>query len=375
MKRTQVSNRRLSYCRVGISRKTREKSRSGLESVLSVDSATYPFGDVVKLPFGILYPSPVGKRTYFDLQIEGVGTKTLLAELSGNYSSIGRDAVAMAVNDVIRSGARPVLLSDAIHISKSEIGKVRELVSGVREGAKLAGSLLVSGETGDVAEILHPGIEKDSPPFDLFVSCFGLAMKDEIIRGKVSPEDRIIGLRSSGIHSNGLTLARKVLIKRWGGKFDPWETLEGFDRPLIDELLLPTKIYSGELKKIQESVEIKAAVHITGDGFAKFRRLLDWSERQNGSGLGFNFRLDRRVPEIFKLIQRTAKIMGTPLSLVEMYKTFNMGYGFALIVSPRNLSLALDSLNNDFSAEEIGYVSSDGKISVASQDTERPILL
>ncbi|MDA4111450.1 MAG: AIR synthase-related protein [Thaumarchaeota archaeon] len=330
---------------------------------------------MVKLPFGTLYPSPGNAQTYFDFQIEGIGTKTLLAELSGNYSSIGIDAVAMAVNDVIRSGARPVLLTDAIHISNSDPRKVRQLVSGVRAGAKTAGSLLVSGETGDVAEILHQSIEVDSPPFDLFVSCLGLAKEDQIIDGDVSPGDRIIGLRSSGIHSNGLTLARKVLLKKWGGKFDSWDIPGKLQRSVIEELLLPTMIYSSGLERLREDVKIKAAIHITGDGFSKFRRLSSWKRLQGGSRIGFTFKLDEKIPEIFRLIHRTAKLIGLPLSLKEMYKTFNMGYGFAVIVAKDDRSRTLDSLNNEFVADDIGFVSPDEKISLISNDMEKPIFL
>jgi phosphoribosylformylglycinamidine cyclo-ligase len=366
---------KLSYRKVGIDRKSREKSRSKIQSALFSHSEKYPFGKVIQLPFGSLFPFGPNQGTYFDLQIEGVGTKTLLAELSGDYSSIGRDAVAMAANDVLRSGSRPVLLSDAIHIAKSLPKKVEQLISGVNEGAKQAGAILGSGETGDVAEMLHNQISDESPPFDLFVSCLGLASEKEIIKGSISPGDRIIGLPCSGIHSNGMTLARKVLLKKWGGKFDPWEQPNNLERPLLEELLIPTRIYAEEVSRLKEEFEIKAAVHITGDGFMKFNRLIEWKGQAKGSNLGFTFTLHRKPPEIFSLIQETAKAMHQPISQEEMYKTFNMGYGFAIIISKKESSKALELFGNKTSAQDIGSVSSTGGISLIGPDMEKPLLL
>ncbi len=281
----------------------------------------------------------------------------------------------MAANDVIRSGARPILISDAIHISKSEPDRVQQLVSGVKEGAKAAGGLLVSGETGDVAEILHNEIEKKSPPFDLFVSCLGLASRNQIIAGDISPGDRVIGLRSSGIHSNGLTLARRVLLKQWGGRYEKWETPTGLEHPVLEELLIPTRIFVNDLKCIQEIAKVKAAVHITGDGFAKFKRLLEWKNGGKRPGLGFRFKLKERPSPIFDLIHKTSKFIGSPISLKEMYSTFNMGYGFAVIVSPADATIILDSLNMKTGAVDIGFVSKDGAISVDPPGAEKPILL
>jgi phosphoribosylformylglycinamidine cyclo-ligase len=375
LKAVEKRGEKLSYRKVGIDRKSRKKSRSKIQSALFSHVEKYPFGKVIQLPFGILFPFGQNQGTYFDLQIEGVGTKTLLAELSEDYSSIGRDAVAMAANDVLRSGSRPVLLSDAIHIAQSQPKKVEQLISGVSEGAKQAGAILASGETGDVAEILHSQISDESPPFDLFVSCLGLASEKEIIKGSISPGDRIIGLSSSGIHSNGLTLARKVLLKKWGGKFDMWERPNNLERPLLEELLIPTRIYSEDLSRMKEEVVIKAAVHITGDGFAKFNRLVEWKGQAKGSNLGFTFRLQRKPPEIFSLIQKTAESLRQPISEEEMYKTFNMGYGFAIIVSKKESSIALELLGNKSSAQDIGYVSSTGRISLTGPDMEKPLLL
>ncbi len=328
----------------------------------------------MRLPFGTLFPSPLTPDSYFDMEIEGVGTKTLLTELSGDYSTIGIDGVAMAVNDVIRSGADSILVSDAVHISKSNPETLHSIISGVQNAAKIAGCALASGETGDVAELLHDRIKGGSLPFDLFVSCLGIVKKADIIGGNISPGDRIIGLESSGVHSNGLTLARKVLLLEWGGKFDPYDSPDDLGRPLIEELMEPTRIYVKEMKSLREIAKIKAAVHVTGDGLSKFHRLLQWQSKVGKSGLGLRLRLSRK-PAIFKLIIDTARASGTPISIPEMFRTFNMGYGFAIVISPKDVPRALDSLNNLCPAEDIGYVTTDGKISVESGFTEKAIFL
>jgi len=308
------------------------------------------------------------------MEIEGVGTKTLLAELSGDYTTIGIDGVAMAVNDVARSGSDPILISDAIHISKSNPQILHSILSGVRKGSKIAGCTLASGETGDVAEVLHDRIEGGSFPFDLFVSCLGIVKKADIIRGNISPGDRIIAMESSGVHSNGLTLARKVLLRQWGGRFDHRDTPADLGRSLIEELMVPTRIYVKEMKTLRETAKIEAAVHITGDGLSKFRRLLHWQSKIGKSSLGLKLKLSKK-PAIFKLIMDTARASGKPISTTEMFRTFNMGYGFAIILSPKDAPPALDSLNNLCPAEDIGYVTTDGKISVESGFTEKAIFL
>jgi phosphoribosylformylglycinamidine cyclo-ligase len=378
LKSRKVTERRLTYSRVGIDRNARTRSRLEIEKMLREETKSYSYGQPIKLPFGTLFPSSRHADLYYDLQIEGVGTKTLLAELSGNYSTIGIDAVAMAVNDILRSGAYPTLISDAIHISKSVGSVIGDLISGIRAGARMSRCILASGETGTVSEILHSASDDRSLPFDLMVSCLGEAAAGQIVTGELSPGDRIIGLASSGIHSNGLTLARKVLIKKWGGRFDPLDRPEPLPRELINELLEPTRIYCDPLRDVRNVADIRAAVHITGEGFAKFRRLLNWQNRRARrarSSLGFRFHVSGQMPEIFQLIYNTAKQAGTPISMREMFRTFNMGYGFALAVHSRDLERALDSLNKHCPAQDIGYVSTDGKISVVTGESERPLVL
>jgi phosphoribosylformylglycinamidine cyclo-ligase len=367
-------NSNLTYAKTGIDRKLRARSQTGIQAVLAQEANGYKLGKPVRLPFGSVFPIPGSSPHYYDLQIEGVGTKTLLAELVERYDTIGIDGVAMAVNDVLRSGADPVLVSDGIHISRSDPKILGSIIFGVRRGAEIAGSTLASGETGDVPEILHnPIARKRGSPFDLFVSCLGILDERDVVWGQISPGDHVIGLESSGIHSNGLTLARKILLKKWGGKFDPFDVPPELHRPLIEELLEPTRIYAKEIKKLKrEGIEIKAALHITGDGLGKFRRLLSW--RRSKSELGLRLKLNRK-PAIFELILETAKRSKTPVSVLEMFRTFNMGVGFAVVLSGEHSSKVIDSLNNDSRAEVIGLVSTDGRISVESPFTRNAIFL
>jgi phosphoribosylformylglycinamidine cyclo-ligase len=326
--------------------------------MLKDELARYSFGSPIELPFGFVYPSPHDPGHYFDMQIEGIGTKTLLAELSERgYSTIGIDAVAMTVNDVIRSGSKPVLLSDAIHISESAPGRVKALLGGVLEGARLSGTVLASGETGEVPEILHETLSHSTmEPLDLIISCLGICKNDTMIAGDVNEGDDILGLESSGIHSNGLTLARQILLKRWGGRFDDYDEPAMVGRPLLDELLEPTRIYVRPLLEASNKFHVKAAVHITGDGFGKFKRLLGFILNSRKK-VGLEFDLAPKASGIFALISETARTMGKPLSAKEMFTTFNMGYGFAVIVPKEMSDTALDLFNKYCPTRKIGKVS------------------
>ncbi|MHB8566693.1 MAG: phosphoribosylformylglycinamidine cyclo-ligase [Nitrososphaerales archaeon] len=347
----------LSYASAGVDREKRVRSRRSVFAVVSKLMGSYGLGEPLSLPFGTIFPAGYESKTYFDFQIEGVGTKTLLAELAGQFDTIGIDAVAMAVNDTIRSGAKPILVSDALHIGETRSLQIETILRGVAEAAEEAGCIIASGETGNVAEILHMPLNQTSMPFDLFVSALGIVDKKDIISGRVSQGDAIIGIESSGIHSNGLSLARKLLIKKWGGAFDAFSRPEGLDSSLIEELMKPTRIYVKPLSAFLKCSKVKAAIHITGDGFSKFNRLLEFQK-----GAGFVFDSLGPLPPIFDLIQRCAKKMKTPISSQEMFRTFNMGYGFGVVVSKKDEDAAIDSFNRYFPAKRIGRVTDNGNV-------------
>ncbi|MHB1908898.1 MAG: AIR synthase-related protein [Nitrososphaerales archaeon] len=351
------NQRSLDYASVGIDRDARAKLRRSISKTLDLDSAKLNYAKPLVLPFNRLYRYGRSPDLLFDLQAEEVGTKCLLAELDpAGYSTIGIDGVAMVVNDLVRSGSKPLFLSDVIDIAKSRHDLVRKLIHGVRKGAKKSGALLVSGETGDAREILHKRLPKSqvgTEPFSVYVAGIAICSKDNLISGKISDGDEIIGIRSSGIHSNGLTLARRILLKSWGGRFDPEDQPEGFSRPIIKDLLVPTRIYVKCILSAARQGKIKAAVHVTGDGFRKFERL---GAFQKPLDLGFRFENMKDVPSLFGLIYQTARKSRRPISAEEMYRTFNMGYGFAVIVGRKDSDSVLDLLNKYHPSKRVGRV-------------------
>ncbi len=343
------------YTDAGVNREQRAESKKALKML----QETYKYsahGPVMHLPYGNIFP--INKNIYLDLVIEGVGTKVLVAQLAGKYDTVGVDAVAMAVNDVIRSGATPLAIADNIHAQTSDTALVKDWVEGIARGAAGAGCPVTGGEIGDVAEIIQGIAEGEG--FDMVVAAIGQVAKPKIITGKnIKPDDSIIGLRSSGLHSNGITLARKILLKQWGGKYEPDAVPKGLDREVVQEALEPTKIYVKPLLKVAEAVKIKAAVHITGDAYSKFINLARFSP-----GIGFEFNNFKPQP-IFGLIQKTALELGFTIMDEEMFKTFNMGWGFAIVVDKADADKAVTALEKTGAEpEQIGKVTGRQKIEI-----------
>ena len=325
--------------------------RAESKKALGVLKKTYGFsryGKVVVLPYGRVFPFG---DCYMDLVIEGVGTKVLVAQLANRFDTIGVDGVAVAVNDVIRSGARPLAVADNIHAQLSDPALISEFMKGIVKGATDAECLVPSGEIGDVAELIKGLVEGKG--FDMVFASVGAVAKKKVISGRnVKPGDVIVGLRSSGVHSNGISLVRRVLFKQWGGKYEAQAVPEGLDRDVVSEVLEPTRIYVKPVLAVAEELEVKAAVHVTGDAYMKFNRLKEFS-----GDIGFEF--DNFKPQpIFGLIQRTAADSGDKITDEEMFKTFNMGWGFALIVNKEDCEEAIDVLEKTGTqAEKIGHVT------------------
>jgi len=346
------------YTDAGVNRVQRHESKKALDML----HETYKFsrfGPVMHLPYSNIFQLTPDK--WLDLTIEGVGTKVLLAELAGKYDTIGVDAVAMAVNDVIRSGATPLAISDNIHAQASNPQLVREWLEGIVKGADESECPVVSGEIGDVAEIIN-GITSGAG-FDMVVASIGQVTKDRIVTGNgIKPDDAIIGLPSSGLHSNGITLARKILLKQWGGKYRLGDKPEGLGGEIVSEMLKPTQIYVKPFLRLAEAVKVKAAVHITGDAYLKFNNLTRFSK-----GIGFQF--DNFKPQlIFSLLQRTAAEQGLRITDEEMFRTFNMGWGFGLIVAKADADKALDVLaKTGAQPEVIGKIAATPQVAVQYQ--------
>lgn len=348
-------SKKFTYAKAGVDRKLRADSKKAL-NILKETYKFSPHNGVVQLPYGNIFSA--GEDRYLDLVVEGVGTKVLVAQLAGKYDTIGIDGVALAVNDVIRSGAKPLAIADNIHAQVSDPELIEELLKGITKGASEAECVVPSGEIGDVAEVVKGLAEGKG--FDLVVATIGEVAREKIIYGNnVKPGDTIIGMRSSGIHSNGITLARKILFKCWGGKYEPFDVPQCLDREVVYEVLEPMKIYVKPLLRVCEEVKVKAAVHITGDAYLKFRNL----QRFSGN-IGFKFNNFKPQP-IFELIQKTAVELGGKLTDDEMFKTFNMGWGFALIASKTDAEKSISILEKTgVQSEQIGYVTDSNAIRI-----------
>jgi len=344
--------KKLTYSEAGVDRETRAKSKQAL-SMLKDTYTLGKYGKVVQLPYGNIFLA--GDR-YLDLVIEGVGTKVLLAQLADKYDTIGVDGVAMAVNDVIRSGATPLALVDNFHAHVSDPDLVKEWLKGIVKGAEESDCPVPGGEIGDVASIIKGLTEGKG--FDLIVASVGEVQEKDIISGcNIKAGDAVVGLRSSGVHSNGISLVRKVLFKEWGGKYEPFDVPDGFDREVVYEALEPTKIYVKSFLSAAKAVTVKGAIHVTGDAYIKFNRFMKYSQ-----GIGFEFTNFKPQP-IFSLIQQTGPEVGGTITDEEMLKTFNMGWGFAVVVDKTDVDEAIDVIEKcDVKAEQIGKVTDIGKI-------------
>ncbi len=258
---------------------------------------------------------------------DGVGTKILIAQQMGKHDTIGIDLVAMNCDDIVTSGARPFFFLDYIAVGKLDTGVVTDLVKGVAKGCQLAGCALLGGETAEM-----PGVYEEGQ-YDLAGFCVGGCMRDQIVDGsKIQKGDVLIGLESSGLHSNGYSLARRVLLE--DAKMSVERHMPEFGRTLGEELLEPTRVYAKCLEFLQSKVDIKGMAHVTGGG------LLGNVPRVLPSGLSMELSYHWPVPPIFKLIQEIGQI-----SSAEMYRVFNMGVGMVVIVSPDQADSALEALS------------------------------
>lgn len=252
------------------------------------------------------------------MKTDGVGTKVFIAQLMQKYDTIGIDCVAMNVNDVICTGAEPISFVDYIAIQKPEPQIIRDIVFGLKEGAKIAGISISGGETAILPEMIK-GASKDRG-FDLAGMCIGIVELDKIIDGRSLEEGNVLlGLSSSGLHSNGYTMARRILLAK--KHFSLNKHFDEFDRTLGEELLEPTFIYVPEIMEmIKNNIPIKLLAHITSRGFINLRRV--------GKKHGYIINSLPEPPPIFKLIQECGEVTHQ-----DMYHTFNMGIGMCAVVS------------------------------------------
>lgn len=268
------------------------------------------------------YPQPV-----LVSGTDGVGTKLIVAQMAGVHDTVGIDLVAMCVNDILVSGAEPLFFLDYLAVGRLVPEQVEAIVKGVAEGCKQAGCALIGGETAEM-----PGFYQENE-YDLAGFAVGVANQDRIITGKRTVKgDAIIGLASSGLHSNGYSLVRKILLEKAG--YTPDQYLGSLGKSLGEELLTPTRIYVKSIMELMKSVDVKAMAHITGGGIpGNLNRVIP-------AGLeGYIASSSWNPSPIFRILADLGRVDSQ-----EMFKTFNMGIGFIVIVSPGEVDRALSSL-------------------------------
>jgi phosphoribosylformylglycinamidine cyclo-ligase len=273
---------------------------------------------------------------------DGVGSKTIIADMMRKYDTIGIDCVAMNVNDMICVGAKPVSLVDYIALHETDAAMLDAVGAGLCEGARQAGVSISGGETAQLKDIVTG--------FDLVGMAVGRVDLDKVVSGKgIAEGDVVIGVRSNGVHSNGLSLARKAFFG--GAKPYPIDhKFADLSVPLGEELLRPTHIYVPEALEILARVPaVKALINITSDGLLNLVRV--------DSPVGFT--IDRLIepPPIFPLIQSHAGVDDA-----EMHEVFNMGIGFCYVVAPADAELTLSILHqHGRDARRIGYAVADAE--------------
>lgn len=263
--------------------------------------------------FSGLYP--LGED-YLAASTDGVGTKLKIAFAMDRHDTIGIDLVAMNVNDILTAGAKPLFFLDYFATSKLELGKAEEIIQGIVKGCQMADCVLLGGETAEM-----PGFYQDGE-YDLAGFTVGIVKKNELIDGsKIKPGDCLVGISSSGFHSNGYSLVRRVLENR---KISLEQTFEEAGVPLGEVLLAPTCIYVKKIFHLLQHHVIKGMSHITGGGF------LDNIPRMLPKGLGITIEQDSwPIPPIFRWLQAEGRIEEE-----EMFQTFNMGIGMVMGVDP-----------------------------------------
>jgi phosphoribosylformylglycinamidine cyclo-ligase len=302
--------------------------------------------------FGGLFALPPGKyrEPVLVSGTDGVGTKLKLAFALDRHDTVGIDLVAMSVNDVLTSGAEPLFFLDYFATSRLDVGRAEQVIGGVARGCELAGCTLLGGETAEVPGFYAPG------EYELAGFCVGVVERSELIDGlAIRPGDRVVGIGSSGLHSNGYSLARKILADR-GLALDA--TVDGL--AVAPALLEPTRIYVKDVLALGAAVKVKGLAHITGSGLpGNVPRCLP-----AGVQAVLEERRWTRAP-IFDVLQRLGGV-----AREEMFATFNMGLGMTVVLAPTDVEPALRLLQGrGLEAWEVGQIEAS-----TSQEPEARVL-
>ena len=326
-----MKNNNLTYEKSGVNIKAADNFVKFISSISKkrINSKNFQniggFGSITNIPKNIKNPQIVAST-------DGVGTKIEIANELKIFDSIGIDLVAMCVNDLIVQGAKPLIFLDYISINKVELKKLKQIVKGIIKGCKISNCELVGGETAEMPGTYSKG------KFDIAGFSVGIVDKNKIInKSKIKKDDLIIGIPSSGIHSNGYSLVRHVLkkknIKLKNNKF------------LRKELIKPTKIYVKEILNLINKKLVNGCANITGGG------LQDNIKRVLPSGSSAKIELDKIKPNnIFKWLYKQG------IDEKEMLKTFNCGIGFCIIIKPKNLKKIIKFFSKNFKPYIIGKI-------------------
>ena len=334
----------LTYKKAGVDISNIKKSQAAIGKLIA---STHKLQKLAKIEHGFghyagIVEIPGGKL--LATHTDGVGTKVVIANLMKKYNTIGIDCVAMNVNDIICIGATPISFVDYIAANKNDVSIFKKIVEGLVKGAKKSAMPIVGGETAIMPDVIA-GKEFS---FDLAGMVVGLVSKKDMVLGnKIKAGDVIIGAKSSGIHSNGYSLARKALL----GKYTVKDKIKGVGI-LGNALLTPTEIYVKPVLEMIQKCKINGLAHITGGSFTKLLRL---------KSIGYEIETLPKIPPIMGLIEEQG------VKSEEMYKTFNMGVGFC-VIAPKNQANQIKSIfkKHKISSLEIGKITSKKGVTVNS---------
>ena len=305
------------------------ESTHNLQKLAKMKHGFGHYAGIVEIPGGKLLAT----------HTDGVGTKVIISNMLKRYDTIGIDCIAMNVNDIICIGATPISFVDYIAANKNDQKIFKQIVSGLVKGAKKSAMPIVGGETAIMPDL----ISGKGFGFDLAGMVVGILSKKEMVLGnKIKPNDVIIGIKSSGLHSNGYSLARKVLLSKYSVK----DNIKGIGN-LGSALLRPTEIYVKPVLEALKKCKINGLAHITGGSFTKLLRL---------KNIGYHLDSMPKTPPLMQLIEDTG------VKSEEMYKTFNMGIGFC-VIAPKNNVAKIRSIfkKHKFTTYEIGKITSKKK--------------
>jgi phosphoribosylformylglycinamidine cyclo-ligase len=339
-------NEHLTYKGAGVDSEQQDRIMPNLTHWIERTFQNRP--NTVKLPLGYFANViDVGNELAIALSTDGVGTKILVAEMMNKYDTIGIDCVAMNVNDVLCVGATPLALLDYVAVEAPRTDLMAQLIQGLYKGAEIAKVTIPGGEIAQIGEMIH-GV-RPGYAFDLVGTCVGTVPPDKILTGRhTAGGDVIVGLRSTGVHSNGFSLARRIFFDQLKWTCD--KEVSELGRTLGEALLEPTRIYVREvLDMLDRKLNVKALAHITSTGFLNLAR----------ADTSASYVIDSlpEPPPIFRLIQHHGGI-----SDEEMFYTYNMGIGFCVVVAPEDAD-AVRSIAREHGtqSEVIGHIVSDAK--------------